>query len=724
MTTTIHSRCARTVSALAIAVLGAALPMLIPHSAFADDRDQLLDAARESQFRGRDQQGLKQLAGLRVASLNPGQLVRYRLLRADLLLGVGRRLNARTELEALPQDLDGSVRARRDAIRARLAMEDGDITTALATWRDAEANAAAADWPIADQLKLRLDRLRAQIDDLTLENLEADLVRTAKQTRRLPGSANRARLLLIAGDLHHRLVRDLDYPEALAREGLELLTEARSERAALASDVEYAWGYAGAIHETLGESAAAFAATRQALLRANQQASSSSSYLWEWQLGRLHAQAGRLDASRGAYGRAVRALRRVYQDIPLGKRGLFEELIQPVYTGYADVLLRREPGRTAPAAVLAGSKSGDLRVVRNLLESLKKAEVEDYFATQCLTQDGGTAGAAFDRVAVLYPIILPNRTEVLLETNGQVAQFTTAVGANQVRARTRALRNSIENARTGNRYLKPAQELYDWLVRPLRSELERRKITTIVFVPDGVLRTVPLTVLHDGDAHLVERFSVATTPAVDLTTRGRPSVDRREKLLVGGISEGVQGFAALPNVLRELETIEAEREGTVYRNENFSLQTVASELSRTDYNVAHFATHGEFLDNAEDSFLLTYDDRLTLGNLRALLETRGSDAPLDLLVLSACQTAAGSDRAALGLAGVAIQSGARSALASLWSISDAATAELMDAFYAHWSGSANSKSESLRQAQLQLITNPQFAHPTYWAPYLMIGDWL
>jgi CHAT domain-containing protein len=104
-----------------------------------------------------------------------------------------------------------------------------------------------------------------------------------------------------------------------------------------------------------------------------------------------------------------------------------------------------------------------------------------------------------------------------------------------------------------------------------------------------------------------------------------------------------------------------------------------------------------------------------------MLSERSS--PLDLLVLSACDTAAGSDRAALGLAGVAIQSGAESALASLWSISDVATADLMRVFYQDWKSGGYSKAQSLRAAQLALLHSKRFSHPSYWAPYLMIGDW-
>jgi CHAT domain-containing protein len=92
-------------------------------------------------------------------------------------------------------------------------------------------------------------------------------------------------------------------------------------------------------------------------------------------------------------------------------------------------------------------------------------------------------------------------------------------------------------------------------------------------------------------------------------------------------------------------------------------------------------------------------------------------------VLSACETAAGNDRAALGLAGVSLKAGARSTIASLWPISDEGTSLLMVDFYRNLQN-GQSKSAALRTAQLKLINNPLFKHPNSWSPFLLIGNWL
>jgi CHAT domain-containing protein len=139
----------------------------------------------------------------------------------------------------------------------------------------------------------------------------------------------------------------------------------------------------------------------------------------------------------------------------------------------------------------------------------------------------------------------------------------------------------------------------------------------------------------------------------------------------------------------------------------------------------HVATHGQFDSDHTRSFLLTYDEKLTMDELRETIGARQfSDEPVELLVLSACETAAGDDRAALGLAGVALQAGARTAVATLWFINDESTADMVSEFYRQLDSSDLSKAEALRAAQLSLLEQPRYRHPSYWAPFLLIGNWL
>ena len=107
-----------------------------------------------------------------------------------------------------------------------------------------------------------------------------------------------------------------------------------------------------------------------------------------------------------------------------------------------------------------------------------------------------------------------------------------------------------------------------------------------------------------------------------------------------------------------------------------------------------------------------------------MANTKFRKNPIELLTLSACQTAVGDEKAALGLGGIAVKAGARSALATLWYINDYASSKLIQEFYINLKDAKNSKAVALQAAQLSLIKDARFKHPSYWAPFLLIGNWL
>jgi CHAT domain-containing protein len=154
---------------------------------------------------------------------------------------------------------------------------------------------------------------------------------------------------------------------------------------------------------------------------------------------------------------------------------------------------------------------------------------------------------------VIYPIALRDRLEVLLTLPSGVFRTTVPVGAEAYEREVRAFR-ALLTKRTTRQYLPHAQQLFDWLVRPWLERLEGLSVQTLVFVPDALLRNVPVAALHDGERHLVERFSVAVTPGLDLTDP-RPLHRQDAAALLGGISEPVAGFARLENVAEELRSI-------------------------------------------------------------------------------------------------------------------------------------------------------------------------
>jgi CHAT domain-containing protein len=250
------------------------------------------------------------------------------------------------------------------------------------------------------------------------------------------------------------------------------------------------------------------------------------------------------------------------------------------------------------------------------------------------------------------------------------------------------------------------------------------KPDTLVFVPDGPLRTIPMAALHDGKQFLINRYPIAITPSLNLTD---PKPVRREnaRMLSLGLTQAVQGFPGLPYVDDELKTIRELYGGESLLNNNFRLARVEEALKKEPFSIVHIASHGHFGGDAKDTFLLAFDEKFNMdrfGEYVGLFRFR--EEPLDLLTLSACETAAGNDRAALGLAGVAVRSGARSALATIWHVNDPASYELIAEFYRQLRNPAISRAGALQAAQLKLLGDMRYDHPGYWAPFLMINNWL
>jgi CHAT domain-containing protein len=201
-------------------------------------------------------------------------------------------------------------------------------------------------------------------------------------------------------------------------------------------------------------------------------------------------------------------------------------------------------------------------------------------------------------------------------------------------------------------------------------------------------------------------------------------------MLVDGLTVPItrdgEQFPALPHVREEVDGLQKLFGGISLVDQDFRVPKVESALEQQPFSVVHIASHGEFSGDVRKTFVLTYDDRLTLNGLEHLIRpSQLRDQPVELLSLSACQTAAGDDRAALGLAGVAIKAGARSAFATLWCVDDKASTDLVQDFYEHLQKSADiSKAKALQAAQVKLLRQPLTSHPCLWAPYLIIGNWL
>jgi len=363
---------------------------------------------------------------------------------------------------------------------------------------------------------------------------------------------------------------------------------------------------------------------------------------------------------------------------------------------------------------------------RDVIERFHVAELSNYFHDECVAQLEAKVlapEAVSPNTAVVYPILFPERIDLLVSLPDGMHRYTLPVSAVRLKSTARILRQHLQDP-TARGYLNLAQQLFEWLVAPYADELERQGIDTMVFVPHGVLRSVPMAALYDGNNFLVERYAIAVIPGLGLVDP-QPLDRAHMSVLIGGLSAPVQGFSALPNVPQELERIQEIFGGQILLDEEFRLDRLQAVLVEQQPTIVHLASHAQFTGDPQTSFILTFDGKLTVDRIESFIgASKFREHPLELLVLSACETAAGDDRSALGLSGIAIRAGARSALGSLWSISDEATAELISKFYEQLQDPRNSKAAALRAAQVELLNDSRFAHPFFWSPFLLISNWL
>lgn len=486
----------------------------------------------------------------------------------------------------------------------------------------------------------------------------------------------------------------------------------------------YAIGYLGHLYETEFRRDEALQLTRRALFAAQSVDAPESLYRWQWQLGRLLAATGQLDNAISSYRQAASTLQPIRVEVAqASSEGPIagQDSIKPLFFELADLLLQR-------ASLTEGEQAGQgyLLAARDAIEAYKTAELRDYFKDDCV--DAARAKlTTFDRLspetAVIYPIMFASRLELLVSLPSGLQRIPVEVSAPRLTEEIRMFRRLVEK-RTTREYLPHAQQLYDWLIRPLETELSRHQITTLVLVPDSALRTIPLAALHDGSSFLIKKFALALTPGLTLTDP-RPLNRSALRFLTAGLTKSVQGFPALPYVAEEVASIEQLYKGDQLMNDAFRTSRLEQELREKGYSVLHIGTHGKFSNQVDDSFLLTFDGKLTMQRLDQLVGLfRFREEPLELLTLSACQTGVGDDRAALGLAGVALKAGARSALATLWFINDEASATLIAEFYRQLRNPSLSKAIALQQAQMKLLDDRIYEHPAYWSPFLLLNNWL
>ncbi len=660
---------------------------------------------------------------------NPAQ-IKILGTAGSIYLAVGSNQQAE---EALTTASDLARRLGHEPLSAFIENNRGKLFAARAEYDDAIASYQDSARIARDNLLPAL-RARALSNAATLA-CQTDLlgecagfqIEALEVVATLGDSHAKAQLLVSLGLHYKALVEGFSERRSeLLLRAYGALTEAGDVAEAIVDHraASYALGGLGGLYETEGRTREALELTRRALSYAQRIDAPESLYRWQWQAGRLLRTLGEDDQAIESYRASIVTLQSIRAEAPEAYATTatsFRESAGRAYFEMIDLLLER-----AASFPEGEDASSYLDEARETVELFKLAELRDYFRDDCvdtyLARETGLDEIGAD-AAIIYPIILPDRMELLLGIGSRLTRTTVPVREEALTNLVRIFRLLLEG-RTPNAYLAPAQQLYEWMIRPIEAQLAASGVETLVFVPDGPLRTIPMAALHDGEGFLISKYAVAVTPSLSLSDP-RPMERENISVLTMGLTEAVQNFSALPSVAAEAKAIAEIYPSTSLLDNQFVASNVESVLTADEFAIVHLASHAAFAGNPEDSFLLTYDDRLTLDDLGDLIgRFRLREDPIELLTLSACESAAGDDRAALGLAGVAVKAGAKSALATLWQISDEATSDLIGRFYRELADGSSSKAKALQRAQQQLLADPRYEHPFFWSPFILINNWL
>ncbi|WP_442937486.1 CHAT domain-containing protein [Nostoc sp.] len=491
----------------------------------------------------------------------------------------------------------------------------------------------------------------------------------------------------------------------------------------------YALKSLGGLYEETGQWSEAQDLTRQGLALAQSSNAPEITYTLEWQLGRLLRVQKDINGAIAAYDAAVETLQSLRKDLVVNKdvanqdlQFNFRDSVEPVYRESVELLLKSQEGK---------SDQKILEKARQRIEALQLAELDDFFQEACLQGQKVALDRVVDKdnptAAILYPIILENELQVIVKIPKQPLQsYTTPISRTAVEELLVDLRKNLVNPTATKIIQTQAHQVYNWLLQPIESQLQKSKVDTLVFVLDGPLRNLPMAALYDGEKYLVEKYAIALSVGLQLLDP-KPLVKQQLRALTAGLTKpppGFSKFAPLLAIKSEFNGItKAGVSTTSLIDGDFKKKNLESQISAASFNIVHLATHGQFSSRLEDTFILDFDGQINVKDFDTLFRSQGKTI-VELLVLSACQTAAGDTRAALGLAGAAVRAGARSTIASLWQIDDESTAMFVSAFYKELKTGKISKAEAVHRAQLKLLKHPNYKAPSFWSAYVLIGNWL
>ncbi len=649
-------------------------------------------------------------------------------LKAEGLRNLGNILRITGDLDESSQILEQSLTIAQNfpsepvlgnifLTLGKTAQAQKETETALKFYKQAETNSITLDLKIQSQLhQQRLLIEEEQTDKALVLSPEIN-----QQIDRLP--LNRTKIytqIALAKNLNH-IQKNPRNNTPSTPQIAQILIQARQQAQKLGDKTgeSSALGQLGRLYEQNQQLEIALKLTQQALLIAQSSEATELTYQWQWQLGRILQTQNNSDRAIASYTEAIKTLNILRRDLVATNPDVqfsFREEVEPIYRQLVRLLLETDNS--------FNNNQETLEQVRNTIESLRRDEIINFLREDCLVFQ--QADFVDRKAAIIYTIVLDDRLEIILSLPGQeLRRYKTNVSSSELENIVAQFRKNLILPYTSSQQIVPiSQKLYDWLLRPIEQDIEQQKIETLVFVLDDLLQNIPMAALHDGKQYLLEKYNLALTPGLQLF-EPQPLQKTSLKAITAGITESRFGFSSLTHVKKELAKIKNIIPTEILLDQNFTSNKLNKEVNSNPTSILHIATHGQFSSQPEDTFILAWDRPIDVNELDNLLRTRdvNSSKALELLVLSACETAYGDKKAVLGIAGVAVRAGARSTLASLWLVDDESTAELMNQFYQGLK-SGISKGEALKKAQLSLLNGGKYSHPRFWSAFILLGNWL
>lgn len=481
-----------------------------------------------------------------------------------------------------------------------------------------------------------------------------------------------------------------------------------------------AYGTLGKLYLRSQQQEDAMQVLKQALNLAQANKDDSLAYQWSWHIAQIHQQQGRQTQALTAYDTSIQHLEQVRTQLISATSDLqfsYQESVEPVYTEYLQLLL--------------ASPSPDLERVLSTHQQLQVAELENYLKCGRLNVTDVSKLQQPDPTTRIHIFKLEDKVEIIVQSPEGLYrhQPDSEIVMREAFNLVLMLDNNNTHLMPESEIIKDSQALYNQILGPIKQYLPTSGL--LVFHLDSHFQNLPMGLLHDGQTYLIEKYPVQTALSVQLRQAQTRELSQMN-VLFAGLSDAAPSFNQpnVPSNLNPLPEVKAELE-KVAKTSNLTSSLLNSEFTTDrletamgqETEVVHIATHGLFSSDPSKTMILAYNQPINAQDFHDMLNKKrhNGHASLELLILSACQTAKGDKKSALGLAGIATQAGSRNTLASLWLADSSATTELISTFYQELKNNSP-KAKALQQAQLKLLRSEYYSHPYFWGNFILVGN--